>query len=131
MLSSPVTGTVGRLLRKSGDRVVEGTPLLELSDQAHPVLIVELPEPIAKRFALGDTIPLRFPGQADSLGRVADMRRLEARKVQGSRTADASKAEVRVRLEIEPVDGNWPALPLKSPVKVRTSDSQAMSRRVN
>ena len=131
MLPSPVTGTVGKLLRKPGDRVVAGTPLLELSDQDHPLLIVELPEPVAKRFALGDTIPLRFPGQAESIGRVADMQRLEPRFVRTARANDGAKTEARVQMKIEPLDGNWPALPLKSPVKVRTSDSQAMSRRVN
>ncbi len=131
LLPSPVTGTVGRLLRKPGDRVVAGTPLLELSDQDHPLLIVELPEPVAKRFALGDTIPLRFPGQADSIGRVADMRRLESRPVRTARADNDTKTEARVRLQIEPLEGKWPTLPLKSPVKVRTSDSKAMSRRVN
>ncbi len=130
LLPSPVTGSVRRLLREPGDRVVAGTPMLELADQAHPVLIVELPEPVAKRFALGDTIPLRFPGQADSIGRVADMQRLDARRIHAG-TGEASKAERRVRLEIEPADGTWPVLPLESPVKIRTSDSNAMSRRVN
>ncbi len=130
-LPSPVAGKVGQLIRKPGERIVPGTRLLNLSDEHHPYLIVEVPEPIAKRFALGDTIPLRFPGKQQGLGMVANMIRLEDENTKETLTKDQPKVETNVRLEIEPIDGNWPDLPLKTPVKVRTSDSNAMSRRVH
>ncbi len=125
-LPAPVSGIIGKVLRKPGERVVEGTPLLELANQNQPYLVVEMPEPIAKHFALGDTVPLNFPGQESNLGRVANMQRI---KSAGGK--DAANSKMNVRLEIEPLDGDWPAVPLKSAVRVRTSDCSAMSRRVN
>jgi multidrug resistance efflux pump len=130
LLPAPVTGTIRRVLRKAGERVVEGTPLLELANQDQPFLVVEMPEPIAKRFALGDTIPLNFPGRENSIGRVANMRRLNAGEADPILPDEDSKA-TNVRLEIEPAEEDWPEIPLTSPVQVRTSDARAMSRRVN
>jgi multidrug resistance efflux pump len=123
-LPAPVSGTIGKLLRKPGERVVAGTPLLELADKDQPFLVVEMPEPSAKMFALGDTIPLNCPGRQSSIGRVADMFRMDAEETGLAQPAD-------VRWVIEPIDEDWPAIPLQSPVRVRTSDSNAMSRRIN
>lgn len=131
VLPAPVDGTIERVLRKPGERVVEGTPLLELADQDQPFLVVEMPESLAKRFALGDTIPLNFPGRESSIGRVSNMLRMEPKETGLSRRQDEPRKKVNVRLEIEPIDENWPEMPLESPVSVRTSDSKAMSRRIN
>jgi multidrug resistance efflux pump len=121
-------GTVKHLLRKPGERVTPGTPLIELANQSQPYLVVEMPEPLAKRFALGDEIPLSFPGQEKSVGRVANMLRLEP---EIAYEPNASKPVAHVRVEIEPADESWPELPLESTVTVRTADSNALSRRVN
>ena len=128
---APVTGSVRRLLRQPGERIVRGTPFLELADQNQPYLIVELPEPTAKRFALGDTIPLKFPGSRRSIGRVANMERIRRAEEEVAAAEEDSKQEPRVRMEIEPRDDDWPEIPLKTPVRVRTSHSDALSRRVH
>lgn len=130
-LPAPATGQVHRLLRKPGERIVQGTPLLELADQAQPYLVVEMPEPVAKRFALGDEIPLKFPGQENGMGRVANMQRLESPEEATTPTGEESESSPRIRVMIEPEDGEWPKLPLESAVKVRTSASNALSRRVH
>jgi pyruvate/2-oxoglutarate dehydrogenase complex dihydrolipoamide acyltransferase (E2) component len=124
-------GTIKKILRKPGERIVPGTPILELADQSQPYLVVEMPEPLAKRFALGDTIPLSFPDQEKAMGRIANMRRLEPEKAFDPSELDAPKVEANVRLEIDPIDETWPELSFKSKVTVRAADSQAMSRRVN
>ncbi|MCA9069973.1 MAG: hypothetical protein KDA84_13670 [Planctomycetaceae bacterium] len=130
-LPSPVNGKVSRLLRAPGERVVQGTPLLELADQAQPYLIVEMPEPLAKRFALGDEIPLKFPGQKKGMGRVANMQRLENSDQESPSSEEESNSNNRIRVMIEPENDSWPQMPLESAVKVRTSDSNALSRRVH
>ena len=130
-LPAPVTGTVERVLRKPGERVVEGTPLLELANQDQPFLLVEMPEPLAKRFALGDKIPLNFPGREESIGQVADMVPLEPEPSRPPAEEHEAKKPISVRLKIVPADEDWPEIPLESPVRVRTSDSRAMMRRVN
>lgn len=130
-LPAPATGKVNRLLREPGERVVQGTPLLELADQDQPYLVVEMSEPLAKRFALGDEIPLKFPGQEHGLGRVANMQRLEPQEPASPSAHEESNTKTRIRVMIEPEDGTWPKLPLESAVKVRTSDSKALSRRVH
>lgn len=130
-LPASATGTIKRILQQPGDRVVPGTPILELANQDRPYLIVEMPEPLAKRFALGDKIPLSFPGSENTLGRVTDMHRLKPRHAVDPNVPDAPKPEATVRVEIEPLDGGWPELPFESKVRVRTSDSRAMSRRVH
>lgn len=130
-LPASVTGKVNQLLRQPGQRVVQGTPLLELADQEHPYLVVEMPEPLAKRFALGDQIPLKFPGLEKGLGRVANMERLESPELGSPPSDDESDRKARIRVMIEPEDGEWPTVPLESAVRVRTADSKALSRRVN
>ena len=130
-LPATATGKVKRLLRKPGERVVPGTPILELANVKQPYLVVEMPEPLAKRFALGDTIPLNFPGSENAMGRVANMHRLESRKAFEPNVPNVPKAEATVRVEIEPKDESWPEIPLESKVTVRTADSRALNRRVN
>lgn len=128
---APVTGSVRRLLREPGERIVQGTPFLELADRDKPYLIVEVPEATAKRFALGDTIPLKFSDQSRRMGQVADMKRIAPVDDQMATAPKDAVAEPRVRMEIEPREDEWPDIPFKSPVKVRTSRSNALSRRVH
>lgn len=130
-LFASATGTIKRILRKPGERIVPGTPVLELADQSQPYLVVEMPEPLAKRFALGDAIPLSFPGQNNAMGRIANMHRLEPEKAYDPAETDAPKAEANVRVEIDPIDESWPEVSFMSKVTVRTADSRAMSRRVH
>ncbi len=130
-LPATATGKVKRILRKPGERVVPGTPILELANLKQPYLVVEMPEPLAKRFALGDTIPLNFPGLENAMGRVANMHRLNPQNAFEPNAPNGLKAEATVRVEIEPKDETWPEIPLESKVKVRTADSRALNRRVN
>jgi len=130
-LPAPVSGKVASLLRQPGERVVPGTPLLEVADPNRPYLIVEMPEPTAKRFALGDTIPLKFPTSEHSLGRVANMQRIRPADQEAGSPTEAKGNERRLRLKMQPQNDDWPAMPLQSPVKVRTSQSDALSRRVH
>jgi multidrug resistance efflux pump len=128
---APVTGSVRKLLRQPGERIVQGTPFLELADRDQPYLIVEVPEATAKRFALGDTIPLKFLDRAKSIGRVANMQLVPPAEGQFAKAPEDAEAEPRIRMEIEPQHDDWPDMPLKSPVRVRTSRSDALSRRVH
>ncbi len=107
---SPVIGQAGIFLRHPGDFVRVGDRIVEIFDDVHRFVVVEVPSSDVGPFKVGQEFPLTFPGDVQRLGRVS--------RVAPQAIASASADETSVRVHLEPVGLLWPHVPIESQVVV-------------
>ncbi|MEW4489554.1 hypothetical protein AB1L42_15840 [Thalassoglobus sp. JC818] len=108
---SPSIGRVGVYQNRVGSRVTEGAPIVELLDDAHRYLLVNVPSTEIVSFPIDQKLLLIFPGNQHRFGKVT----LIAPQAQHCSLLNQSAIQVQV----EQVGKMWPNVPIGSQVEVQ------------
>ncbi len=109
-ITSPVIGQTGIFLRQPGDYVRVGDRIVEIFDDVHRLIVVEVPSREVGPFKVGEEFPLTFPGGVERMGRVT--------RIAPQAIASATSDETVVRVQLEPAGLLWPHVPIESQVVV-------------
>ncbi len=107
---SPTYGMIGDVKLHSGDRVPEGSTLVEILDDQHRHVIAQIPSSSAAKVHQGSKVTLLFPMNERRTGVVAS--------ISPQMVPVAGAAESALPITIEPAGKLWPKLAIGSNVKV-------------
>lgn len=113
VVSSTAIGRTGVFLKRVGEFVSTGNPIVEVLDEAQRLVVVDVPSEDVGLFSAGRVVTVIFPGTVRAQGRVVHV------APQAVTAAGDPGSDSIVRVHLEQAGTVWPPLPVGARVEVR------------